>query len=113
MESPAYLRRADGINPYEEVITNCLDYYTSPNMDVSIQNHYITNVAPNHPIVESSSEISFSLGSSTDYTNLNRTNIYVELHLVDEDGNPIPQFTAEESVGLENFVASSIFSVHV
>ena len=100
MESPAYLRRADGINPYKPCITNSLDLFSLPLLDMSTQNNYIAPYSPSQPIVSTTTEIRFNLGTSTDFTNLGASNIYVELHLVDENGGALPAFTATESVGL-------------
>ena len=100
MESPAYINRADGISPYAPCISNNLDLFTLPLMDMSTENNYMAPFSPSQAITATSSEIHFNLGTSTDFTNFSASNIYVELHLTTETGAALPEFTATESVGL-------------
>ena len=109
MEAPGNLGRADGIAPYSNVLTSSLDLFSLPHMDVSTEDVYVSEFSPNVPVRDGGTDINFSCGSSTDFTDLSRSNILIESHLEQLDGQPLPDFSLTESVGYDQLPIASLF----
>ena len=90
MESPGYLQRADGINAYERVLTSALDLFSVPHLDVSTENNYVSEFSPTVAITNNTTDIQVVCGTTTDYTDLSRSNILIETHLETAAGGPLP-----------------------
>ncbi len=90
MESPGYLSRADGINGYERVLTSALDLFSVPHLDVSTENNYVSEFSPTVAITSNTTDIQVVCGTTTDYTDLSRSNILIETHLETAAGGPLP-----------------------
>lgn len=109
MEAPGNLSRADGIQPYSNVLASSLDLWSVPNLDISAEDTYVAEFSPNVPVGDGSSDIHFSCGSSTDFTDLSRSNILIETHLEMADGTDLIDFTADESVGFDQLPVACMF----
>ena len=104
MESPGpgILGRAEGVDPYQKVLTASLDLFSTPYMDLTADNCYTAEYSPTVPIGQNNSDdISFELSMSTDYTDLSRSNIMIETHIETEAGGQLPPFTETESVAFD------------
>ena len=111
MESPGYLNRASGQDPYAECINQAIgQLFDPPFIETSIDRVYRDVLSPSVPIVPSSTEIFFHSNPSEDYTSLKDTLIVVRLKLQTAAGGELPVFTETLSVGLENFPTISLFS---
>lgn len=90
MEAPGYLGRATGVGPYEQVLASSLDLFSVPNMDVSAENTYVAEYSPTVAITKTTTDVQFQLGTSTDFSDLSRSNILIEMHLETAAGDPLP-----------------------
>ena len=93
-QNPIYFNRAEGIDPYSPCISNAFDLFTLPAIEIANDDLYIAEYSPTEPIVDTTTEIFFNVGMSTDFTCLQDTNMYIELQLTKEDGSPLAAFTA-------------------
>ena len=90
MESPPYLARADGINGYQRVLTSALDLFSVPHLDVSTETNYTAEFSPTVAITNNTTDIQVVCGTTTDYTDLSKSNILIETHLETAAGGPLP-----------------------
>ena len=111
MQDPGYLNRASGENPYQECINQAVgELFSAPFVEKSVDRVYRTVLSPSVQIVPSSTEIYFHSNPCEDYTSLKDTLIKVRLRLQTEAGGLLPDFTETLSVGLENYVTTTLFS---
>ena len=111
MQNPGYLDRASGVDPYTECINQAVgQLFDPPYVETSIDRVYRDVLSPSVQIVPSSTEIYFHSNPCEDYTSLKDTLILVRLKVQTAAGGVLPAFTNELSVGLENFVTTSLFS---
>ena len=111
MNNPPTINRAPGVNPYTECVNASIgELFDPPFVETAIDRVYRDIISPSVQIVPSSTEINFNVLPSEDYTSLRDTLIFIKLKLTTLAGGPLPVFSANVSVGLENFVTTSLFS---
>ena len=111
MQAPGHFDRPAGVNPYQRCINSAVgELFDAPFIETSVNLLYRDEYTPTVQLVPSSTEAIFNTPISEDYTCLDRTFIEVKLKLTTENGGELPDFTETESVGLEQFPLSSIFS---
>ena len=110
MESPGTLNRSSGVNPFQECVNQAIgELFEPPFVETAIDRCYRDFISPSVQIVPSSTEIFFNANPCEDYTSLKDTLILVRLKIQNADGSDLPAFTDQISVGLEQFVTTSLF----
>ena len=79
------------LDPYAKVLSSSLDLFSTPYLDLSSENTYTAEFSLTVPLQNNSeTDIQFQLGTSTDFTDLSRSNIIIETHIETADGERIP-----------------------
>ena len=105
-------------NSESECCTNSLELFTPPFHQLAVENYFVTELLPSHPLSNASNQIVFDAPVSEEFTDLDETFLQIKVRIKNADNSNIAAFTAPadddvaaaNSVGFVNLALSSLFS---
>ena len=105
-------------NSESECCTNSLELFTPPFHQLAVENYFVTELLPSHPLSNASNQIVFDAPVSEEFTDLDETFLQVKVRIKNADNTNIAAFAAPavadaaaaNSVGFVNLALSSLFS---
>ena len=101
-----------------ECCSSSLDIFSPPMNQVAVENYFMTEVLPLHPLSDANSQITFSVPLSEEFTDLDDSYFEIQVQILKNDGTNLDAFVAPtqgadnaaNSVAFINLVTNSIFS---